>query len=44
MKVDSSFEAFVFYFSKNPSDMYDFKMHCVKIVGLSRGLSLGQDV
>jgi hypothetical protein len=34
MRVDSSFEAFVFDFSKNPSGMYDFWMHCVEIVGL----------
>jgi hypothetical protein len=34
MKADSSFEAFVFYFSRNPSNMYDFSMNCVEIVSL----------
>jgi hypothetical protein len=34
MSTTSSFKGFVFYFSKNPSGIYDFWMHCVEIVSL----------
>jgi hypothetical protein len=51
VRADSSFEAFVFYFSRNPSGMYDFLMHCVEIVGLimtnvsyARCVGVGLDV